>query len=232
MAEENHPYTSSGPGGIVQAVAQLRRQFPAVVNVETLKKLGIAPGSEPRVVLVLKFIGVIDAECKKVPKAGQIFVQQDEGFQSGFSDLVKTAYADLFGLHGEGAWALSTPQLVSFFRSSDETSDLVGQRQATTFRALAGLCGKAEAPVARAAGVPKARVVGEGKAKPVAKAVQTPAAKVEVPPLDPPHIPHGKAKNLPSIHIDVQVHISPDTSPEQIDRIFASMSKHLGNFVN
>jgi len=35
---------------------------------------------------------------------------------------------------------------------------------------------------------------------------------------------------MPPIHIDVQVHISPDTSAEQIDRIFESMAKHLGNF--
>lgn len=37
-------------------------------------------------------------------------------------------------------------------------------------------------------------------------------------------------RRLPAIHIDVQVHISPDTSPEQIDRIFESMAKHLGTF--
>lgn len=37
-------------------------------------------------------------------------------------------------------------------------------------------------------------------------------------------------RRLPAIHIDVQVHISPDTSPEQIDRIFESMAKHLGGF--
>lgn len=35
----------------------------------------------------------------------------------------------------------------------------------------------------------------------------------------------------PAIHIDVQVHISPDTSPEQIDRIFESMAKHLGTYI-
>jgi len=31
----------------------------------------------------------------------------------------------------------------------------------------------------------------------------------------------------PSIHIDVQIHISADASPAQIDHIFASMAKHL-----
>jgi hypothetical protein len=36
----------------------------------------------------------------------------------------------------------------------------------------------------------------------------------------------GKARG-PSVHVDVQVHISPDASAEQIDQIFASMAKHL-----
>lgn len=31
----------------------------------------------------------------------------------------------------------------------------------------------------------------------------------------------------PSLHVDVQVHISPDASPDQIDQIFASMAKHI-----
>lgn len=31
----------------------------------------------------------------------------------------------------------------------------------------------------------------------------------------------------PSIHIDFQIHISPEASPEQIDQIFASMRRHL-----
>jgi len=46
-----------------------------------------------------------------------------------------------------------------------------------------------------------------------------------------PDLTKGKEKRFPTIHIDVQVHISPDTTPEQIDRIFASMAKHLGSFV-
>lgn len=34
---------------------------------------------------------------------------------------------------------------------------------------------------------------------------------------------------VPSIHIDVQIHISPDARADQIDQIFASMAKHLRN---
>lgn len=41
---------------------------------------------------------------------------------------------------------------------------------------------------------------------------------------------HGTRK-MPAIHIDVQVHISPDTPADQIDRIFESMAKHLGGYI-
>lgn len=36
-----------------------------------------------------------------------------------------------------------------------------------------------------------------------------------------------KVLQQPSLHIDLQIHIAPDASPEQIDAIFASMAKHL-----
>lgn len=42
---------------------------------------------------------------------------------------------------------------------------------------------------------------------------------------------HSSHRRIPAIHIDVQVHISPDTSAEQIDRIFESMAKHLGTYI-
>lgn len=49
------------------------------------------------------------------------------------------------------------------------------------------------------------------------------------PPASTPDASHGR--RLPAIHIDVQVHIAPDTPADQIDRIFESMAKHLGGFI-
>jgi len=45
-----------------------------------------------------------------------------------------------------------------------------------------------------------------------------------------PNIPSSTAtghKKEPNLHIDLQIHISPEASLEQIDAIFASMAKHL-----
>ncbi|HZN15569.1 MAG TPA: hypothetical protein VFB78_14970 [Acidimicrobiales bacterium] len=41
------------------------------------------------------------------------------------------------------------------------------------------------------------------------------------PPVDPPP-PAG-----PNVHLDIQIHIPADASPEQIEHIFESMAKHL-----
>jgi Family of unknown function (DUF5343) len=74
--------------------------------------------------------------------------------------------------------------------------------------------------IARPANTPSK--VKETNVKPIDVAVQPPALN------NNPNV----MKRGPSIHIDVQVHISPDTTPEQIDRIFESMGKHLGTYIN
>lgn len=77
---------------------------------------------------------------------------------------------------------------------------------------------RASAPSPR----PKARRSAEGASNGI-------ATTAPAPPIVESHAP-TQQRRMPAIHIDVQVHISPDTSPEQIDRIFESMAKHLGDF--
>jgi len=56
---------------------------------------------------------------------------------------------------------------------------------------------------------------------------------VDPTPQQQPHNPDPKGRGFsPKLHIDVQVHISPESSPEQIDKIFESMAKHLKDFNN
>lgn len=38
---------------------------------------------------------------------------------------------------------------------------------------------------------------------------------------------HEEIPRRPSVHIDLQIHISPEATPEQIDQIFASIGRHL-----
>lgn len=45
-------------------------------------------------------------------------------------------------------------------------------------------------------------------------------------PVTPPTAPSG-GQTQPSLHIDIQIHISPDATTDQIEQIFSSMAKHL-----
>jgi hypothetical protein len=49
-----------------------------------------------------------------------------------------------------------------------------------------------------------------------------------------PQPPQNGYSITPTLHIDIQIHIPPDATPQQIDSIFSSMAKHLykGNGVN
>jgi acetyl-CoA carboxylase alpha subunit len=85
---------------------------------------------------------LIDDEGARTDKAQKAFTLHDDAsFQKAFSEIVKTAYSDLFNLHGDDAWALDDSKLITFFRQTDQSSQLVGSRQASTFKALASYAG-------------------------------------------------------------------------------------------
>lgn len=50
-----------------------------------------------------------------------------------------------------------------------------------------------------------------------------------VAPLQAPVVP-PILRNSPELHINIQLHISPESSADQIDKIFESMAKHLKDF--
>lgn len=63
--------------------------------------------------------------------------------------------------------------------------------------------------------------------KPAIPAIQgDPLKDVQNHPADSASHPAQKP-NVPAININLQIHISSDASPEQIDKIFESMSKHI-----
>jgi hypothetical protein len=60
----SHPYIA-GAGNLTQMIGFLRKNFPATVNSDTVKKFGLAPKNESYVINALQFIGVIDEEGKR-----------------------------------------------------------------------------------------------------------------------------------------------------------------------
>lgn len=147
---DKHPYVP-GPGGLVQVVKHFRNSFPSAVTADTLRKLGFAPKNESYVLNVLRFLGLVDpVEGKRTKAAEKVFnLHDDESFHKEFSTLVRDAYSELFNLHSENAWALDQNSLINFFRSSDQSTAIVGQRQAATFKLLAAFSGYGDVPEAK-----------------------------------------------------------------------------------
>lgn len=219
---EKHPYAS--PGAVVAVVNQFRKAFPVKVDAGTLRKLSIAPNNESYVINTLRFIGVIDPEGNKADAATATFSQHgDEAFHAKFAEMVKSAYVGLFNLHGDGAWELPMDDLIAFFRDSDQTSDAVGRKQASTFQALSSLAGHGEVPV------PTKAVGGKRKeAKPkIAKAVKTVTAK-PVQLITPNGKPDGQVRDV-GLTVRVEVNLPAAADQETYDRIFRSIRDNLLN---
>lgn len=221
-----YPYVASA-GPLVKAVNHLRRSFPKEVTADTLRKLGVAPKNESYVINVLRFLGVVDEEGKKVDGKAKAFVQhRDDSFSSEFEKIVREAYEELFELHGDNAWKLDRGSLTQFFRTSDHSSEVVGTRQASTFSALAALSGHAEVPAPKAVGAPK---------KPRASSATT-SAKARQPPstnqtVDTSSGQRSVAQEQSSVGLTVRIEVNLPASGDQetYDRIFQSIRKNLIN---
>lgn len=142
----SYPYVNA-PGPLVSLLEKLRTAFPQNVTVETLKKLGLASQNESYIINTLQFIGVINSEGQKVAEKTKSFVADDKVYGPAIEEMVRDSYKDLFETHGEAAWDLPKPDLITFFRMSDATSEIVGGRQASTFEVLASQAGKREPQV-------------------------------------------------------------------------------------
>jgi len=141
---DKHPYVS-GTGVLVQVLDHLKRSFPQKLDADVLKKLGFAPKNESYIINIVRFLKLIDETGARTEKAQKIFTLHDDAtFQKAFADAVKAAYTELFSLHGDAAWNLDGAKLVTFFRQANQSSALVGTRQAGTFKTLAAYAGHGE----------------------------------------------------------------------------------------
>jgi len=211
--EKIHPYIS-GSSHITMMIEKLRSKFPKIVNSETIKSLGLALNDEKSVINALQFIGIIGDDGKPHSEHNKIFFHsEDEDFQKGFSEIIESAYCKLFDTHGEKAWTLDDPSLVSFFRITDKTSETVGKRQARVFKVFSALSGKIEPPIKRA----RQKAGNSSKASPP-KPKDTPLKTQSNTIID--HL---------GMSIKIDVNLPSDASKETYDNIFRSIREHLIN---
>ncbi|MBS1729045.1 MAG: DUF5343 domain-containing protein [Armatimonadetes bacterium] len=220
-----YPYVASA-GPLVKTVSHLRKSFPKEVTADTLRKLGVAPKNESYVINVLRFLGVIDEEGKKVEDKAHAFVQhQDDSFQVEFGQLVEEAYEELFELHSTLAWTLDRSDLTQFFRTTDRSSEVVGTRQAATFAALAALSGYIDLPIAKS--------TNSTRAPKAAKKTNdsSPSRQTKKEPLKPSNQDANQNDEEAKVGLTVRIEVNLPATGDQdtYDRIFQSIRKNLLN---
>ncbi|MEQ7155367.1 DUF5343 domain-containing protein [Brevundimonas aurifodinae] len=219
----SHPYIS-GPGNIAQAITLLKRNFPATVTSETIKRFNLASNNESYVINALQFIGVIDAEGKRTEAGQHVFTLHDEkAFQPAFADLVRAAYHDLFDLRGEDAWSLNRNELIGYFRSADKTSEIIGARQAGVFKVLAAVAGFGDVVEQVAPRKPtneraSTRKVVASKREPKSPSQQSVEAAA----------PSKGGKEI-SLGVRIEINLPAGASRENYDDIFQSIRANLLN---
>lgn len=230
-----HPYSSTIPG-LVNAIRQLRSTFPGVVNADTLRKWSIASNNEGPVLLVLRFLGLIDEEGKKQTEQAKVFVEHDDdAFAKKFEGLVNAAYAKLFETWGDGAWTLDRNRLIGFFRSEDHTSARVGLQQALTFQALAAIAGHGPPPAAPKTGGAVAKRAPAAKAAVKGVARQTTKAAPQLPQQAPAHHPQiqqpaaQQASGLAALTVRIEINLPVSDDQDVYDKIFRSIRANLLN---
>ncbi len=219
-----YPYAPSA-GPILKTLDHFRRKkVPDEITAEVLRKLGLAPKNESYVLNILRFLGIIDDDGKPDASKSKVFVQhKDDSFSAAFEPVVKAAYSELFDLHGEQAWSLDRSDLVQFFRTTDHSSDVVGQRQAATFVALAGLAGHGDTP--------RIRETKNGESRSKAKKSTQKPDKAKEAEARPTHIPpKSVVVDTPGrigLTVRIEVNLPADGNQETYDRIFKSIRKNL-----
>ena len=224
----SHPYIS-GAGNITQMIGFLRKNFPSTVTSDTVKKLGLASKNESYVINVLQFLSLIDEQGKRSDAGHEAMTKHDESeFRSAFGGIVKAAYSDLFDLRGDDAWTMNKNQLISYFRSADKTSDVIGSRQAGVFVALRELAGHVTEQ-SQVSPNPKTKAMNVAKPKSTAKQAKPTEQKAKDQVVDPDHPPlHPKPhKGDMALTVRIEINLPAEGTKETYDAIFKSIKANL-----
>ena len=207
-----------------------KRKVPAVVTptyLSTALSMGEA-SARSNLVGPFKKIGIIDDDGKPTDLAYEW--RDDNKYAEVCQKLIDNYYPqevrDLF--HSADA---DLQQLTNWFMSHARCGEPAARMYAKFYLLLLRADIK-EAENVNAKQEAKPKKAAATKPKQTAKAApqtEPPAAAAPAQPAAAP-ITATVLGNAPELHINIQLHISPESSADQIDKIFESMAKHLKDF--
>ncbi len=212
--------------------AKFNKSIPGVVTpafVSSIVEMADA-SAVSNVIKPLQVLGLLDDQRKPTALASQW--RHDDEYAAACKTIRERIYPqDLLDTY-PGGEVEDKPGISRWFMKSASVGDAAARMFADTYSILAQADVTQLEEKAQSATPTKARTAANKAARKSQPAQASAAVSppIEIPPVAAAHSHHKPLGKFPAVHIDVQVHISPETSPEQIDRIFESMAKHLGNF--
>lgn len=204
MAE--YTYTTV-PGKIKSLLEKVRQVgVPPKASTQWLKTIGFTSSNDTSLLGVLKTVCLIDPSG--VP-SGTWLKYRGVDHKLVLGEAIQGGYAELFAIYPD-AWKQPNTAIEHVFSTSSGAGKQVIAKTVATFKSL---CECAE-------------FVEDGAA-PDVHAGSTHSNPSDPSTLAAPSRPVASNSPNHSVHIDIQIHISPEAATDQIDQIFKSMAKHL-----
>jgi len=199
---------------------KIASRVPQKIDEDYLQSiLNINEGAAANLKRELKRIGFIDEECNTLNIVSDW--RFEENYQKICQNIIEKVYpAKLRDLYS--GTDLELKKVAEWFSRNTITGKVAGEQMARFYILLN------EADPNKQNRLLKEK--GKGLYPKTAKAKRiktTPSANIHE--LNTPKdlIHELETSSIPSLHIDIQIHIAADTKPEQMDHIFQSMAKHL-----
>lgn len=184
---------------------------PDKATTSWLASLGYKSKNDRSFIHVLEFIGFIDSTGTPTQKWLDF---RGNDYKKVLGNALREAYSELFKVYPDANMSTSD-ELWHFFSTKNKSGEQVISRIINTFKTLCEM-----ASFDNLSEILQEEVIpspSENKSQETAKTSQMNRNNESLEATDV----------TPSIHIDLQIHISPDSSPDQIDRIFESMAKNI-----
>ena len=221
MAEQNNSFPTISEKNWWTIREKFKSSLPSVVSttyIKSLLSMANDNSANSNVISPLKRIGLIDDENKPTALANDWRI--DDKYNTVCETIVKSVYpTELLDLFPDSSVDRATAR--TWFMSQG-----VGQGAADKMVAFFSLLKSGEIKD-KASGFTKStsNKRANSKQRKASASKTTNTASTDHPAAETDK--NIDSINRPNLHIDLQIHISPDSTPDQIDTIFASMAKHL-----
>jgi len=206
---------------------KFKSSLPATISpnfIKTLLTLSSESSAINNVLLPMKRLGLIDETNKPTQLANDW--RLDEKYKVTCQAMISSIYSqELLDLFPEEN--VDRNIAVNWFMGNGVGSSAAGKMTALFILLKSGeIPGKQERKTP-ATKKPTSKAKPSSKAKETEVFVSESTSTIDKSESAPINASNNNSVSRPNLHIDLQIHISPESSPEQIEAIFASMAKHL-----